>query len=286
VVLSAMVDRRAAIEARLAQVERHCTASSGGSFIPGPSRAQLFAATVAAFSTELVSAPAPSVTAGASDLDLLLFRTAHRMVRRQVSLNHSWFESTKKALGEALQLADDEEGLKVESAMAEVIAVVSLAAGVYVYWIAIQGEYRPASKDSGTTAVVSEEQWKQLRGLSPSCFAAPNTALLPPFGPGDNGATGGNRLHAVSRGVPGRMLPKDVVDFGEYSSIPGMKGHPFRCCTLCPGDLAALLAFVSVCYTPMDKFLTLGGRLPGRDLTRPELEVVAGAAAGVLACTF
>jgi len=76
------------------------------------------------------------------------------------------------------------------------------------------------------------------------------------------------------------------VDFGEYSSIPGMKGHPFRCCTLCPGDLAALLAFVSVCYTPMDKFLTLGGRLPGRDLTRPELEVVAGAAAGVLACTF
>jgi len=42
------------------QVERHCTASSGGSFIPGPNRARLFAAAVTAFSTELVSAPAPT----------------------------------------------------------------------------------------------------------------------------------------------------------------------------------------------------------------------------------
>jgi hypothetical protein len=42
------------------QVERHCTATNGGSFIPGPSRAGLFAAAVAAFSTELVSAPSPT----------------------------------------------------------------------------------------------------------------------------------------------------------------------------------------------------------------------------------
>jgi hypothetical protein len=119
-------------------------------------------------------------------------------------------------------LADDEDGLKVESAMAEVITVVSLAAGVYVYWIAIQG--RPAPMESGTPALVSEEQWKRLRGLSPSCFAAPNTPLLPPFGPGDNKETGGNRLHAVSRGVPGHLLPKDVFDIVELSgSMGGMK---------------------------------------------------------------
>jgi len=52
------------------------------------------------------------------------------------------------------------------------------------------------------------------------------------------------------------------------------QGRPYRCCTLCPADLAALLAFMSVCYTPMDQFLSFGTRLPGRDLTRPELEVV------------
>ena len=45
-----------------------------------------------------------SLVSGASDLDVLLHRTAHRMVRRQFSLDSSWFESTKKALGEALQL--------------------------------------------------------------------------------------------------------------------------------------------------------------------------------------
>jgi len=112
------------------QVERHCTVSSGGSFIPGPNRARLFAAAVAAFSTELVSAPAPTggcwgalgrgvgragpdsevrpvLSPGASDLDVLLHRIAHRMVRRQVSLNHSWFASTKRALGEALNLAGE-----------------------------------------------------------------------------------------------------------------------------------------------------------------------------------
>jgi hypothetical protein len=127
-------------------------------------------------------------------------------------------------------MTDDEEGLKVESAMAEVITVVSLAAGVYVYWIAIQGEYRPASKNSGTTALVSEEQWRQLRGLSPSCFTAPNTPLLPPFGPGDNEKTGGNRLHAVSRGVPGRILPQDVFDILEFSgSMGGMKVRRAHC---------------------------------------------------------
>ena len=120
--------------------------------------------------------------------------------------------------------ADDADGLKVESAFAEVITVVSLASGVYVYWVAIQGEYRPVLADSGTTALVSEEQWRQLRGLSPACFTVPDTPLLEPFGPGDNDASGGNRLHAVSRGAPGANLPKDVFDLMEHSaSMGGMK---------------------------------------------------------------
>ena len=95
----------------------------------------------------------------------------------------------------------------------------------------MQGEYHPAPVDSSTTALVSEEQWKQLRGLSPACFTVPATPLLEPFGPGDNNASGGNRLHAVSRGAPEANLPKDVFDLMERSaSLGGMKVSRSRWC--------------------------------------------------------
>jgi hypothetical protein len=215
--------------------------------------------------------------------------------------------------------------------MAEVFTVVALAAGVYVYWIALEGQYEqvPAAGagtgNGGPVALVSKDEWSRLRGLSPAYFSSPSGPLLKPFGPGDNQQVGGNRMHAVARPAPGRILPKAVYDLvqqtygmkvcgvmrdwcGEMLLIcaspdapcillpscvvrgyaPAMlheQARPFRCCTLAPGDMVALDAFVSACYTPMSSMMSFQ-TLPGWHLTRSEMEVVASATAEALACTF
>ena len=106
---------------------------------------------------------------------------------------------------------------------------MSLAAGVYVYFIAIEGHYKcPAvlagtgGRDVAPAALLSTEEWMRLRGLSPASFSARWTPLLRPHGPGDNQQVGGNRMHALARPAPGQILPQDAFDLVEQTGA-GMK---------------------------------------------------------------
>jgi len=87
----------------------------------------------------------------------VLRRVAHRMIRRQFSLNYKWYLTTKQELGIALHLNNDEEGLKIESALAEVFLIISIASAVYTYWIAVKGKYTPSvlSFDQGAVLISS-----------------------------------------------------------------------------------------------------------------------------------
>ena len=79
------------------------------------------------------------------------------MIRRQFSLNYKWYLTTKQELGIALHLNNDEEGLKIESALAEVFLIISIASAVYTYWIAVKGKYTPSvlSFDQGAVLISS-----------------------------------------------------------------------------------------------------------------------------------
>ena len=279
--------RREDVREALVQLSQHCTASQGGSFLSGPVRARLFSDAVNSFSIERFAAP---TSKGDSKLDALLKRVAHRMIRRQFSLDSRWYNQTKEALASALELASDEESeLKVESALVEVFTIVGLAACVFTSWVALEG-FATAEKltlaGSNTQELVSNEQWGKVRGLSPSAMAAPGTPLLGPFGSGDNAERGGNRMHAVLRAVPGDVLPSSVQLFLQsVGSMGGLKGAPMRCCTLAPGDMAAFLFAMSTLYTPPELFTSFS-KLPGRQLTRAEMECVANGTASTLACSF
>jgi len=278
------------VDAVLAGVVRHCTASAGGSFLPGPVRARLFAAAVASFSHEGWAAP-QAPPGGEAALDTLLRGVAHRIIRRQFSLDARWYAETKQALARCLSLPDDDAQLEGEAALAEVFLVVALAACVYTRWLALEGPAAATERCkgalSGAPDFVSTEQWARLRGLSPRRLAAANAPLFAPYGTGDNAQKGGNRMHALQAPVPGDLLPPGVQQyFGAVNGMPGgAKAFAMRACTLAPGDMEAFLQAMEALYMPISKMLSFS-KLPGRELSRSELECVADATAATLACSF
>eukprot|EP00928_Gymnodinium_smaydae_P011982 TRINITY_DN14384_c1_g1_i1.p1 TRINITY_DN14384_c1_g1~~TRINITY_DN14384_c1_g1_i1.p1 ORF type:complete len:312 (+),score=44.36 TRINITY_DN14384_c1_g1_i1:45-938(+) len=285
--------RRDELEAVLERVTQHCVAECGGSFLSGLVRARLFASTIGSFGHEsLTPAPGP---ADEGALDKLLRSTAHRIVRQQSSLDAKWYEQTKAALAGTLSLAADEEGqLAAEAALSETFVVVALAACVFTFYVALEGPTAATARckeqmtrKQAKDPLVSAEHWNRLRRLSPNALTRPGTPLLKPFGAGDNAAKGGNRMHALQAGVKGDLLPSSVQAFLEFAaSMPGgPKGLPMRSCTLAPGDMEAYLQTMSKLYLPIAKFLSFS-KLPGRELSRAEMECVADGTAGTVACSF
>jgi len=286
--------RRGEMDTVLERVAQHCTADCGGSFLSGSVRARLFACTISSFGHESWTPPPGPEDEG--ELDKLLRSTAHRMVRRQFSLDAKWFEQTKAAFACALSLPADEEGqLAVEAALSEAFLVISLSACVFTCYVALEGPAaatarctRKLVKTPGPAAhpFVSAQHWERLRKLSPKAMTPPGTPLLRPFGPGDNAQTGGNRMHSLLQGVKGDLLPPSVQAFLECaSSMGGVKGTPMRSCTLVPGDMEAFLQAMTTLYVPPHKFMSFA-KLPGRELSRSELECVADATAATVACSF
>ena len=93
-------------------------------------------------------------------------------------------------------------------------------------------------------------------------------------------------MHSLLQGVKGDLLPPSVQAFLECaSSMGGVKGTPMRSCTLVPGDMEAFLQAMTTLYVPPHKFMSFA-KLPGRELSRSELECVADATAATVACSF
>eukprot|EP00928_Gymnodinium_smaydae_P025337 TRINITY_DN20217_c0_g1_i1.p1 TRINITY_DN20217_c0_g1~~TRINITY_DN20217_c0_g1_i1.p1 ORF type:complete len:311 (-),score=38.74 TRINITY_DN20217_c0_g1_i1:480-1376(-) len=283
--------RRNEVETILERLTQHCTATCGGSFLSAAARSRLFASTITSFGHEsLEPPPGPESEA---ELDKVLRVAAHRMVRRQSSLDGKWYEQTKTALAGALSESSDEEGLVVEAALSETFLIVSLAACVFTCYVALEGPVAAMARCKKITMekaalapkdpFVSSQHWERLRRLSPKDFGTP---LLKPFGPGDNAAKAGNRMHALERGAKGDILPPSVQSFLEWAySVMGVKCMPMRSCTLVPGDMEAFLQGMAQLYIPIETFLAFA-KLPGRELSRAEMECVADGTSATLACSF